>query len=212
MATESAVTPAGLPPLHGRARTVHGAQRLVRQPRHHPARTAFRRNRLRQRERHRGRRAVHRQAAGRRPRRGVGVEGAVRDVRRLLHAAGLQPRLVRGGPRRDRLQARRDRRDRRLGGRWAANTGLWQDFPVSRTRAIWEPEPEVVYAWTKPRDHGFDLRTTPLRDVNAALHAPDLSGEFVISHPAGAHNVAVGAERAGEGRPSTATSATTPRA
>ena len=28
--------------------------------------------------------------------------------------------------------------------------------------------------------------------VNAALHAPDLAGEFVIAHPAGAHNVAVG--------------------
>jgi methylamine---glutamate N-methyltransferase subunit B len=38
----------------------------------------------------------------------------------------------------------------------------------------------------------FDLQTTPLREVNAALHAPGLSGEFVIKHPAGAHNVAVG--------------------
>ena len=40
----------------------------------------------------------------------------------------------------------------------------------------------------------FDLRDTPLRDVNAALHAPDLSGEFVITHPDGAHNVAVGVD------------------
>ncbi len=38
----------------------------------------------------------------------------------------------------------------------------------------------------------FDLRTTPLREVNAALHAPGVAGEFVIVHPAGAHNVAVG--------------------
>ena len=38
----------------------------------------------------------------------------------------------------------------------------------------------------------FDLRDTPLRDVNAALHAPDLTGDFVVRHPAGAHNVAVG--------------------
>ncbi|MGE0219671.1 protein glxC [Mycolicibacterium sp.] len=38
----------------------------------------------------------------------------------------------------------------------------------------------------------FDLSTTPLREVNTALHAPDLDGEFVIEHPAGAHNVAVG--------------------
>jgi glutamate synthase domain-containing protein 3 len=38
----------------------------------------------------------------------------------------------------------------------------------------------------------FDLRTTPLREVNAALHQPDVTGEFVIGHPAGAHNVAVG--------------------
>lgn len=38
----------------------------------------------------------------------------------------------------------------------------------------------------------FDLSATPLRDVNAALHAPDVMGHFVIQHPAGAHNVAVG--------------------
>lgn len=38
----------------------------------------------------------------------------------------------------------------------------------------------------------FDLRDTPLREVNAALHAPDLTGEFLIVDPAGAHNVAVG--------------------
>ncbi len=38
----------------------------------------------------------------------------------------------------------------------------------------------------------FDLRSSPLRDVNAALHAPDLAGEFIIENPAGAHNVAVG--------------------
>lgn len=40
----------------------------------------------------------------------------------------------------------------------------------------------------------FDLRTTPLREVNAALHQPGLEGEFVIEHPAGAHNVAVGVD------------------
>lgn len=38
----------------------------------------------------------------------------------------------------------------------------------------------------------FDLRETPLRQVNAALHAPDLFGEFVVHSPAGAHNIAVG--------------------
>ncbi len=38
----------------------------------------------------------------------------------------------------------------------------------------------------------FDLATTPLREVNTALHAPGLSGDFVIAHPDGAHNVAVG--------------------
>jgi methylamine---glutamate N-methyltransferase subunit B len=40
----------------------------------------------------------------------------------------------------------------------------------------------------------FDLATTPLREVNAALHAPGLSGDFVIANPAGAHNVAVGVD------------------
>ncbi|MCW2689222.1 MAG: glutamate synthase family protein [Mycobacterium sp.] len=38
----------------------------------------------------------------------------------------------------------------------------------------------------------FDLSTTPLREVNQALHAPGLAGEFVIERHAGAHNVAVG--------------------
>ncbi|WP_332641977.1 hypothetical protein [Aeromicrobium sp.] len=38
----------------------------------------------------------------------------------------------------------------------------------------------------------YDLTVTPLREVNAALHAPDLAGEIVISQPFGAHNVAVG--------------------
>jgi glutamate synthase domain-containing protein 3 len=40
----------------------------------------------------------------------------------------------------------------------------------------------------------FDLSSTPLREVNSALHAPDLKGEFVIENPAGAHNVAVGVD------------------
>src|SRR5262245_22222955 len=40
----------------------------------------------------------------------------------------------------------------------------------------------------------FDLHTTPLRQVNYALHQQELSGEFVIAHPDGAHNVAVGVD------------------
>ncbi|PRC62296.1 protein glxC, partial [Mycobacterium sp. ITM-2017-0098] len=28
----------------------------------------------------------------------------------------------------------------------------------------------------------FDLQTTSLRELNTALHAPDLSGEFVIEN------------------------------
>jgi glutamate synthase domain-containing protein 3 len=38
----------------------------------------------------------------------------------------------------------------------------------------------------------YDLTQIPLREVNAALHAPDLEGEIVITRPFGAHNVAVG--------------------
>ena len=40
----------------------------------------------------------------------------------------------------------------------------------------------------------FDLTTAGLREVNAALHADGLSGEFVIEQPFGAHNVAVGVD------------------
>ena len=39
-----------------------------------------------------------------------------------------------------------------------------------------------------------DLSQTTLREVNAALHAPDLDGEHVIEHPFGAHSVAVGVD------------------
>jgi methylamine---glutamate N-methyltransferase subunit B len=40
----------------------------------------------------------------------------------------------------------------------------------------------------------YDLATVALRDLNGALHAPGLSGDFVIANPAGAHNVAVGVD------------------
>ena len=40
----------------------------------------------------------------------------------------------------------------------------------------------------------YDLHTTPLREVNSTLHQKELSGEFVIAHPDGAHNVAVGVD------------------
>ena len=38
----------------------------------------------------------------------------------------------------------------------------------------------------------FDLSSTPLREVNAELHRPGLTGEYLVTHPAGAHNVVVG--------------------
>lgn len=38
----------------------------------------------------------------------------------------------------------------------------------------------------------WDLAQVGLREVNRALHADGLEGEYVIEHPAGAHNVAVG--------------------
>ena len=108
--------PCRLPSLHRGARAVHGAQRLIRQSRHHPAPTTLRGSRIRQRERYRSGRSLHRQAACRRPRRRVCAQGTLRDVRRLLHAAGVQPGLVRRRSRRHRVQACRDRRNRRLGG------------------------------------------------------------------------------------------------
>ena len=69
-------------------------------------------------------------------------------------------------------------------------------LPGVENAAIWEPEPEVVYAWTQMTATvtASTCATTPLREVNAALHHPDLSGEFVIDTPAGAHNVAVGVD------------------
>jgi glutamate synthase domain-containing protein 3 len=37
-----------------------------------------------------------------------------------------------------------------------------------------------------------DLATTPLRELNQALHAPDVSGSWRVTNPRGAHAVAVG--------------------
>jgi glutamate synthase domain-containing protein 3 len=39
-----------------------------------------------------------------------------------------------------------------------------------------------------------DLSTTPLRELNAALHAPDAAGRWRITGPRGAHAVAVGVD------------------
>lgn len=38
----------------------------------------------------------------------------------------------------------------------------------------------------------YDLTRIPLREVNAALHAEGIEGEYVIDNPLGAHSVAVG--------------------
>lgn len=38
----------------------------------------------------------------------------------------------------------------------------------------------------------YDLRTTPLREVNKALHNASAGSAYVIDNPDGAHNVAVG--------------------
>jgi glutamate synthase domain-containing protein 3 len=40
--------------------------------------------------------------------------------------------------------------------------------------------------------HEVDLSTSPLRDLNAALHAPGAAGRWRITNPRGAHAVAVG--------------------
>lgn len=38
----------------------------------------------------------------------------------------------------------------------------------------------------------YDLAATSVRDINSALHSPDVSGAYAILNPAGAHNIAVG--------------------
>ncbi len=40
--------------------------------------------------------------------------------------------------------------------------------------------------------HEVDLAVTPLRELNQALHAPDVSGSFRVLNPRGAHAIAVG--------------------
>ena len=59
---------------------------------------------------------------------------------------------------------------------------------------MWEPEPGQVYSWERApvRLTEVDLATTPLRELNQALHAPDVSGRWRVTNPRGAHAVAVG--------------------
>ena len=68
---------------------------------------------------------------------------------------------------------------------------------------VWEPAPAHVYSWalepvvTTEVDTGtevFDLSASPLRELNARLHALAADGprRWRVIHPNGAHNVAVG--------------------
>ena len=43
-----------------------------------------------------------------------------------------------------------------------------------------------------PRARPIDLAQTPLRELNAALHAPDVAGRWRVLNPRGAHALAVG--------------------
>src|SRR6476619_4960667 len=99
------------------------------------------------------------------------------------------------------MQTGRHRRDRRLGGDGeripraggASRRRGRQDLGAGAGGGL---RMDTLTSSSRRRSSAtcFDLRTVPLREVNSTLHQKDLSGEFVISHPDGAHNVAVGVD------------------
>ena len=77
-------------------------------------------------------------------------------------------------------------------------------LPGAETARTWEPEPGRVYSWERAAGlmavgsgleaAEFDLAVTPLRELNAALHAIDDSSprHWRVLNPRGAHALAVG--------------------
>ena len=105
----------GRAPVLDRARPLPRPQRLALEPQRAAPPAAARGDRLPDRERHRGRRGLPRVAAARGRRPAGRARGMPRRPRRLLHVRGRHRRRVRRAARPDRLQARRDGRERRLG-------------------------------------------------------------------------------------------------
>ena len=104
-----------LAPVLDRAGPVPGPQRLAVEPQPPAARAAARGDPLSDRQRLRGRGGLSDLAAARGRVARAGARRLPRRPRRLLHVRGRDRRRVRGAARSDRMQARRDGRDRRVG-------------------------------------------------------------------------------------------------
>ncbi len=139
----------GLPSLHRRPRTVPGAQRIFRQPRHHPPRAAPGRCGVRQRERHRGGRPVRGRTAGRRPRCGDRTQRppapAFDGFYTLLVSDHDSFAVVRDAIACKPAVIAETADWVAMASEYRALAGL----PGVEQARIWEPEPEVVYAWTR---------------------------------------------------------------
>ena len=105
----------GRAPVLHRPGPVPGPQRLALQPQRAAAAAAPRGDRVPDGERHRGRRGLPGVAAARGRHAAGGARGVPRRPRRLLHVRGRDGGRLRGAARPDRLQARGDGRERRLG-------------------------------------------------------------------------------------------------
>ena len=106
----------GRAPVLHRARPLPRPQRLALEPQRAAAQPAPRGDPLPDGERHGGRRGLPRVAAARGRHAAGRARGVPRRPRRLLHVRDRHRRRVRRAARPDRLQARRDGRERRLGG------------------------------------------------------------------------------------------------
>ncbi len=104
-----------LAPVLHRARPLPGAQRIAVEPQPAAPPPARRGHRVPDRQRHRGGRRLPDLAAARGRVPGAGARGLPRGPGRLLHVRGRHDRRLRGAARPDRLQARGDGGDRRLG-------------------------------------------------------------------------------------------------
>ena len=128
-----------------------------------------------------------------------GARGLPGRPRRLLHVRGRHRGRLRGAARPDRVQAGGDGRERRVGGDGVRVPRDRRPARAPTPRRCGSPS---RVACTRGSGSGLmtvteaieavDLAETPLRELNRRLHAADVAPRWRVTHPNGAHAVAVG--------------------
>jgi hypothetical protein len=101
---------------------------------------------------------------------GEALESSAVGSGRVLHLRRRHQGRLRRGARPDRLQARRDGRNRPIRGVRLANTARWSTCPASKLPASGNLSPPPSISGTTDMQT-FDLEADGLRELNASLHA-----------------------------------------